>query len=93
MSRKKNRVRIGAVAGFVALSTAATALACPLCSEETEAQAKETGVNVSMGYSVSVLLMIAVPMSMVGGLGYALYRNAQQMSPTRGDPDDLLPPQ
>lgn len=91
MSSRKIRIWIGAIAGAAALSTAASARACPLCSEETEAQAEETGVNASMGYSVSVLMMIAVPLSMVGGLGYALYRNAQQMSP--GDRDDLLPPQ
>ncbi len=91
MSRKKNRIRIGAVAGFLALSTAASAPACPLCSEETEAQARETGVNVSMGYSVSVLVMIALPMSMVGGMGYALYRNAQRMS--RDNENRPLPPQ
>ncbi|GEM_PF-3912105 len=78
-SPRSSRIRVGAAATLLAATLAAPAMACPLCSEETEAQAKETGVNVSMGYSVSVLMMIAVPMFMVGGFGYALYRNQQQM--------------
>lgn len=88
---RSSRVWICAAATLVAATLATPALACPLCSEETEAQAKETGVNVSMGYSVSVLMMIAVPMSMVGGFGYALYRNHQQMS--SGDIDRDQSPQ
>lgn len=90
-SKTLNQVWIGAAGIVLALAGTASALACPLCSEETEAQAKETGINVSMGYSVSVLVMIAVPMSMVGGMGYALYRNAQQMS--QGRDGGSLPPQ
>lgn len=90
-SRTRRIPLLVAAATLAALATV-PALACPLCSEETEQQQKETGVNVAMGYSVSVLLMIAVPMSMVGGLGYALYRNQQQMSAasdmTRADAKD-----
>jgi len=62
----------------------APASACPLCSEENEAKERETGVNVAMGFSVSVLVLLAVPMSLVGGLGYALYRNHQRMTQDDG---------
>ncbi len=74
------------VAALTLAGLAVPALACPLCSEEAEQQQEETGVNVAMGYSVSVLLMIAVPMSMVGGLGYALYRNQQQIASSEAQP-------
>lgn len=64
---------------------AAPASACPLCSEENEARQEETGVNVAMGFSFSVLVMLALPMMMVGGLGYALYRNQQRAAHAGGE--------
>lgn len=77
MLQTAHRIRIGLAAAALFFAAGLPAGACPLCSEETEARAEETGVNASMGYSVSVLLMIALPMTMVGGLGYALYRQQQ----------------
>lgn len=51
--------------------------ACPLCSEDTEKKQEETGVNVAMGYTVSVLFMILMPLTMAGGFGYFLYRTSK----------------
>lgn len=73
------RLHLGAACLLLAAALfAVPAAACPLCSEENEARQEETGVNVAMGFSVSVLVMLALPMMMVGGLGYALYRNQQR---------------
>jgi TRAP-type C4-dicarboxylate transport system permease large subunit len=79
----KHVSRIGShsllAAGIVcgALLNVSSALACPLCSENTEAKQEETGVNVAMGYTVSVLFMITVPVCMAAGFGYFLYRNSK----------------
>ncbi len=55
--------------------------ACPLCSEETQAQSNLTddSPDLAAGFSYSVLFMLAVPYSMLAGFGYMLYRNHQRV--------------
>lgn len=63
--------------------------ACPNCKEETQVKQEESGIAVAAGYSLSVVFMLGVPFAMVGGFGYALYRNTQAaQTATAGDPSD-----
>lgn len=74
---KQSRSVFGAAGLTGLLLMTAPAVGCPLCSEDTEQTQKETGVNVAMGYTVSVLFMITVPVCVVAGLGYFLFRNSK----------------
>ncbi|MFG0331573.1 MAG: hypothetical protein ACF8PN_16930 [Phycisphaerales bacterium] len=74
------------VLGSVLLSSS-VASACPNCAESTEDQSKVTAEegagDLALGYSVSVLFMMSMPFMLVGGFGYALYRNYQKtVAPT-----------
>ncbi len=80
----RHAVRACVAAILLGMLPAGPATACPLCSEENEARQEETGVNVALGFSLSVFVMLLVPMSLVGGLGYALYRNQQRLSRSPG---------
>ena len=61
------------------LAVPPAARACPLCAENTEAQSEQMGepANPALGYAISIIFMISVPFTLVGGFGYALYRNSR----------------
>lgn len=86
MIRTRHAVKLCLAAILLSALPARTATSCPLCSEENEVKQEETGVNVALGFSLSVIVMLAVPASVVGSLGYALYRNQQRLSQSSGSP-------
>lgn len=84
MIRTRHAVKACLAALLLGAWPAPPATACPLCSEENEVKQEETGVNVALGFSLSVIVMLAVPATLVGSLGYALYRNQQRLSQSSG---------
>ncbi len=70
-----------ACAALVLTLVAPVARACPLCAENTEAQSEQMGepANPALGYAISIIFMISVPFTLVGGFGYALYRNSRNV--------------
>lgn len=84
---KRVTVILLAVAVFSVWSTPIRA--CPLCSEETEAQsqANAESPDLAAGFSYSVLFMLAVPYSMLAGFGYVIYRNHRASMIAQTDKD------
>lgn len=74
-----NRSAIWCACATLVLTLAAPAQACPLCAETTEQQSDRMAqrANPALGYAISVIFMISVPFTLVGGFGYALYRNSR----------------
>jgi len=65
-----------ALAVLVLASSASRAVACPNCKEAVSASTSEVA-NMSRGYNWSVLLMLAVPFSLLG-TGVIVVRRAAQ---------------
>lgn len=78
---RQTRLLILALALALSALFPRAAAACPLCSEETEAQSNlsDDSPDLAAGFSYSVLFMLVVPYSMLAGFGYMLYRNHQRV--------------
>lgn len=81
------------------------AWACPMCSEnlstDTPSKGQDTGdanptptkngSNLAAGFYYSILLMLAVPFSMMAGLGGALYHQMRKAAATAEPPTSPHP--
>lgn len=67
----------GCLALFAALLATPPATACPSCKEAVASQ-DASAVRLSSGFSYSILLMIAMPMTLLGAGAVALVRASRR---------------
>ncbi len=70
---------IAAAAIGCVLAVSAPASACPHCSETTADTSRDmveqgNQGNPALGYALSIIFLLGVPFSLLGGMGYAVYR-------------------
>lgn len=72
------------VAAVVAtLLVAAEALGCPNCKDAVNT-ADPDGLNVARGYFYSILLMLAMPCTLLGSFGVYVWRETQRLKRAEG---------
>lgn len=76
--RYPNWLRSALLVSIMTLVTANSASACPNCSRALADQDETKVGNVAAGYSRSILLMIAVPFTMLGAGTVAIVRVAKR---------------
>jgi hypothetical protein len=80
------RALIG-VAALVVLLVAAEAVGCPNCKDAVNTSDPD-GLNLARGYFYSILLMLAMPFTLVGSFGCYVWR---EMRRQRREQADRLP--
>jgi hypothetical protein len=72
-----------AVALLLALAVAADAFGCPNCKDAVDTSDPD-GLNVARGYFYSILLMLAMPFTLVGSFGCYVWREMRRQERQRG---------
>lgn len=70
----RTAVRVAAVVLLVAVLVPALAAACPLCKDAASDADKPGSASMWRGMYWSILLMVAMPFAMVGGMIFAVLR-------------------
>lgn len=70
----RTAVRVAAVVLLVAVLVPALAAACPLCKDAASDADKPGSASMWRGMYWSILLMVAMPFAMVGGMIFAVMR-------------------
>ena len=76
------RTLIG-VTTLVVLLVAAEAVGCPNCKDAVDTSDPD-GLNVARGYFYSILLMLAMPFTLVGSFGCYVWREMRRQERQRG---------
>ena len=72
-----------AVALLFALVVAADAFGCPNCKDAVDTSDPD-GLNLARGYFYSILLMLAMPFTLVGSFGCYVWREMRRQERERG---------
>ena len=72
-----------AVALLLALAATADALGCPNCKDAVDTSDPD-GLNLARGYFYSILLMLAMPFTLVGSFGCYVWREMRRQERERG---------
>ena len=72
-----------AVAVLLALVAAADAFGCPNCKDAVDTSDPD-GLNLARGYFYSILLMLAMPFTLVGSFGCYVWREMRRQERERG---------
>lgn len=76
---KSLRQIVGSLALAAALLSASSATACPSCKEAVASQ-DINAARLSSGFSYSILLMIAMPLTLLGAGAFAIARASRRGS-------------
>ncbi len=68
---------------LLALALAADACGCPNCKDAVDTSDPD-GLNVARGYFYSILLMLAMPFTLVGSFGCYVWREMRRQERERG---------
>jgi hypothetical protein len=77
------RALIG-VAALVVLLVAAEAIGCPNCKDAVNTSDPD-GLNLARGYFYSILLMLAMPFTLVGSFGCYVWREMRRQQREQAD--------
>ena len=82
-----------AVLLIVAVCVGAEALGCPNCKDAVNTSDPD-GLNVARGYFYSILLMLAMPFTLVGSFGAYVWREMrrQKAAAAAGEPQEQAAP-
>lgn len=72
-----------------ALLVAAEAFGCPNCKDAVNT-ADPDGLNVARGYFYSILLMLAMPCTLLGSFGVYVWRETQRLKRAGGGASDAV---
>jgi len=72
-----------AVAVLLALVAAADAFGCPNCKDAVDTSDPD-GLNLARGYFYSILIMLAMPLTLVGSFGCYVWREMRRQERARG---------
>jgi heme/copper-type cytochrome/quinol oxidase subunit 2 len=72
------------IAAVMAVVAAAEALGCPNCKDAVNTSDPE-GLNVARGYFYSILLMLAMPFTLVGSFGAYVWREMRRQKAAAAD--------
>lgn len=75
-------LRLAAVVVAVVALVAAEALGCPNCKDAVDT-ADPDGLNMARGYFYSILLMLAMPFTLVGSFGCYVWREMRRQERSR----------
>jgi heme/copper-type cytochrome/quinol oxidase subunit 2 len=73
----KRFASLAAVLAFVLLLTASDALGCPNCKDAVNTSDPD-GLNLARGYFYSILLMLAMPFTLIGSFGCYVWREMRK---------------
>jgi hypothetical protein len=76
-----------AVAVVAFLLAAGEALGCPNCKDAVNTADPE-GLNVARGYFYSILIMLAMPLTLVGSFGIYVWREMRRQERLAAEPPD-----
>jgi heme/copper-type cytochrome/quinol oxidase subunit 2 len=72
------------IAAVMAVVAGAEALGCPNCKDAVNTSDPE-GLNVARGYFYSILLMLAMPFTLVGSFGAYVWREMRRQKAAAAD--------
>jgi len=75
------------VLAVACLLAAAEALGCPNCKDAVNTSDPD-GMNVARGYFYSILIMLAMPCTLLGSFGAYVWREMQRQKRTAASTDD-----
>ena len=75
----------------VAVVAGAEALGCPNCKDAVNTSDPD-GLNVARGYFYSILLMLAMPFTLVGSFGAYVWREMRRQKAAAGDAQEQSAP-
>jgi hypothetical protein len=73
----KRLVPLAALSLVVAAALAADALGCPTCKDAVNTSDPD-GLNLARGYFYSILLMLAMPFTLIGSFGCYVWREMRR---------------
>ena len=74
---------VHAIALLLALVATADAFGCPNCKDAVDTSDPD-GLNLARGYFYSILLMLAMPFTLVGSFGCYVWREMRRQERERG---------
>lgn len=80
------QVRLFVVVAAVVALVAADALGCPNCKDAVNTSDPD-GLNMARGYFYSILLMLAMPFTLVGSFGCYVWREMRRQERSRAEGD------
>ena len=80
-----------AVAVLVCIAAASEAMGCPNCKDAVDT-ADPDGLNVARGYFYSILIMLAMPFTLVGSFGVYVWREMRRAKQSAGEGVASPPP-
>jgi heme/copper-type cytochrome/quinol oxidase subunit 2 len=73
----KRLAPFAAIVALVVLLTAAEAVGCPNCKDAVNTSDPD-GLNLARGYFYSILLMLAMPLTLIGSFGCYVWREMRK---------------
>ena len=84
MKRFNPLVAVLVLAAVAAMSVMAEAFGCPNCKDAVNTSDPE-GLNLARGYFYSILLMLAMPFTLVGSFGCYVWREMRRQQREQAD--------